>query len=136
MLIDRAYDVDVWCVHVCVMTNHRLQWSHPLKVGQCVLLSPDCYLMFDRLWAISTLTHTEFTISYTHTHTHTHTHTPDHHTCTHTHIRPHIPPPSQALHSQPELEDGRPLAWKAPRTGKVVRSIHAGEPTTFMIMHV
>ncbi len=27
----------------------------------------------------------------------------------------------------PESEDAQPLAWKAPRTGKIIRSIHTGE---------
>ena len=32
----------------------------------------------------------------------------------------------QALHGKVVDGEGQPLAWKAPRTGKVVRSIHAG----------
>ncbi len=30
--------------------------------------------------------------------------------------------------SNPEREDAQPLAWKAPRTGRIIRSIHTGEP--------
>ena len=30
----------------------------------------------------------------------------------------------QEMESLPQMNDGQPLAWRAPRTGKVVRSIH------------
>ena len=40
---------------------------------------------------------------------------------------PFYTPPPQSQPAAGVSEDGQPLAWKAPRTGKVIRSLHTGE---------
>ena len=45
----------------------------------------------------------------------------------------HINCSQQTAHSSnPEREDAQPLAWKAPRTGRIIRSVHTGERNSCM----